>query len=272
MTRLTKNNLSSKIMKTKMHLYFSKAVFFVFILSCFVGFSQQNISGTISDEEGVPLPGVNVVIKGTNNGTSTDFDGNYSISADQDDNLIFSFVGFLDQEVKVGTSTNINVSLQLGSSELDEVVITGYGTSKKRDLTGAIAQIKTETIQRANPVQAAASLQGQIAGVVVTKTAGKPGDAFDINIRGLNNFDNEKTRPLVVVDGILGANLNDINPVDIETIDVLKDASSTAVYGARGANGVVIITTKKGSSGKPSVSYNGYYGQKTQAHMPNLMS
>jgi TonB-linked SusC/RagA family outer membrane protein len=272
MTKLTKNYLSSKIMKTKVHLYFSKVAFFVFILSCFVGFSQQNISGIISDEEGVPLPGVNVVIKGTNNGTSTDFDGNYSISADQDDTLIFSFVGFLDQEVKVGTSTSLDVSLQLGSSELDEVVITGYGSSKKRDLTGAIAQIKTETIQRANPVQAAASLQGQIAGVVVTKTAGKPGDAFDINIRGLNNFDNEKTRPLVVVDGILGANLNDINPVDIETIDVLKDASSTAVYGARGANGVVIITTKKGSSGKPSVSYNGYYGIKTQAHMPNMMS
>ena len=272
MTILTKNNLSSKIMKTKMHLYFSKAVFFVFILSCFVGFSQQNISGTISDEDGVPLPGVNVVVKGTNNGTSTDFDGNYSISADQDDTLIFSFIGFLDQEVNVGTSTSVDVSLQLGSSELEEVVITGYGSSKKRDLTGAIAQIKTETIQRANPIQAAASLQGQVAGVVVTKTKGRPGDDFDINIRGLNNFDDTKTRPLVVVDGILGANLNDINPVDIQTIDVLKDASSTAVYGARGANGVIIITTKKGVSGKPNVSYNGYYGMKSKAHIPALMN
>ena len=272
MTRLTKSNYYSKIMETKLNYFFKKNILLVFILSCFVGFAQQTVTGTISDQDGVPLPGVNVVIKGTNTGTSTDFDGNYSITADEDDTLVFSFVGFLNQEVKVGTSTSLDVSLELGSSELEEVVITGYGTSKKRDLTGAIAQIKTEVIQRANPVQAAASLQGQIAGVVVTKTAGKPGDAFDINIRGLNNFDNEKTRPLVVVDGILGANLNDINPVDIETIDVLKDASSTAVYGARGANGVVIITTKKGSSGRPSVSYNGYYGQKTQAQMPNMMT
>ena len=235
-------------------------------------FAQRTISGNVSDEEGVPLPGVNVVIKGTDTGTSTDFDGNYSISVSDSDVITFSYVGFMDQEIEVANAESFDISLEMGSDELEEIVLTGYGSVKKRDLTGAIAQIKTEVIQRANPIQAAASLQGQVAGVVVTKTAGKPGDAFDINIRGLNNFDNEKTRPLVVVDGILGANLNDINPVDIETIDVLKDASSTAVYGARGANGVVIITTKKGSSGRPSVSYNGYYGQKTQAHMPNMMT
>ena len=211
-------------------------------------------------------------IKGTDTGTSTDFDGNYSISVSDSDVITFSYVGFLDKEIEVANAESFDISLEMGSDELEEIVLTGYGSVKKRDLTGAIAQIKTEVIQRANPIQAAASLQGQVAGVVVTKTAGKPGDAFDINIRGLNTLDNEKTRPLVVVDGILGANLNDINPVDIETIDVLKDASSTAVYGARGANGVVIITTKKGSSGRPSVSYNGYYGQKTQAHMPNMMT
>ena len=150
----------------------------------------------------------------------------------------------MDQEIEVANAESFDISLEMGSDELEEIVLTGYGSVKKRDLTGAIAQIKTEVIQRANP-SSCASLQGQVAGVVVTKTSRKAGDAFDINIRGLNNFDNEKTRPLVVVDGILGANLNDINPVDIETIDVLKDASSTAVYGARGANGVVIITTKK---------------------------
>ena len=231
-------------------------------------FAQRTISGNVSDEEGVPLPGVNVVIKGTDTGTSTDFDGNYSISVSDSDVITFSYVGFMDQEIEVANAESFDISLEMGSDELEEIVLTGYGSVKKRDLTGAIAQIKTEVIQRANPIQAAASLQGQVAGVVVTKTAGKPGDAFDINIRGLNNFDNEKTRPLVVVDGILGANLNDINPVDIETIDVLKDASSTAVYGARGANGVVIITTKKGSSGRPSVSYNGYYGQKLKLTCP----
>ena len=251
---------------------FSYYLVILLLLTFNFTFAQRTISGSVSDEEGVPLPGVNVVIKGTDTGTSTDFDGNYSIAVSDSDVITFSYVGFLDKEIEVANAESFDISLEMGSDELEEIVLTGYGSVKKRDLTGAIAQIKTEVIQRANPVQAAASLQGQIAGVVVTKTAGKPGDAFDINIRGLNNFDNEKTRPLVVVDGILGANLNDINPVDIETIDVLKDASSTAVYGARGANGVVIITTKKGSSGRPSVSYNGYYGQKTQAQMPNMMT
>ncbi len=156
--------------------------------------------------------------------------------------------------------------------ELDEVIVTtGYGQSRKRDLTGAISQITTETITRANPLQAAASLQGQVAGVNITKTKGRPGDGFEINIRGLNNFDAEKTSPLVVVDGIMGANLNAINPSDIQTIDVLKDASSTAVYGARGANGVIIVTTKKGATGKANVTYNGYYGIKTKSHMPEFM-
>ena len=235
-------------------------------------FAQQSISGVVTDDAGVPLPGVNVVIKGTQNGTTTDFDGNYTISASDTDVLSFSFVGFLEKEIEVANADSFNISLEMGSDELEEIVLTGYGSVKKRDLTGAISQIKTEVIQRANPTQAAAALQGQVAGVNVTRSGGKPGDAIDINIRGLNNFDNEKTRPLVVVDGILGADLNDINPVDIQTIDVLKDASSTAVYGARGANGVIIVTTKKGSDGKPSVSYNGYYGVKTQAHMPNMMN
>ena len=235
-------------------------------------FAQQSISGVVTDDAGVPLPGVNVVIKGTQNGTTTDFDGNYTISASDTDVLSFSFVGFLEKEIEVANADSFNISLEMGSDELEEIVLTGYGSVKKRDLTGAISQIKTEVIQRANPTQAAAALQGQVAGVNVTRSGGKPGDAIDINIRGLNNFDNEKTRPLVVVDGILGADLNDINPADIQTIDVLKDASSTAVYGARGANGVIIVTTKKGSEGKPSVSYNGYYGVKTQAHMPNMMT
>ena len=256
-------------MKIKNHHFIVTLMLF---LAVNLSFSQKIITGNVSDESGVPLPGVNVIIKGTQNGTTTDFDGNYSITTSDDDVITFSYVGFLDQEIDVDNADSFNVSLKMGSDELEEIVLTGYGSVKKRDLTGAIAQIKTEVIQRANPIQAAASLQGQVAGVLVTKTKNRPGDDFDINIRGLNNFDDEKTRPLVVVDGILGANINDINPGDIQTIDVLKDASSTAVYGARGANGVIIVTTKKGSSGKPSVSYNGYYGVKTKAHIPNILS
>jgi len=256
-------------MKIKNHHFIVTLMLF---LTVNLSFSQKIITGNVSDESGVPLPGVNVIIKGTQNGTSTDFDGNYSITTSDDDVITFSYVGFLDQEIDVDNADSFNVSLKMGSDKLEEIVLTGYGSVKKRDLTGAIAQIKTEVIQRANPIQAAASLQGQVAGVLVTKTKSRPGNDFDINIRGLNNFDDEKTRPLVVVDGILGANINDINPGDIQTIDVLKDASSTAVYGARGANGVIIVTTKKGSSGKPSVSYNGYYGVKTKAHIPNILS
>jgi TonB-linked SusC/RagA family outer membrane protein len=247
-------------------------VFIVLFLTFNFTFAQRSVSGNVSDESGVPLPGVNVVIKGTDTGTTTDFDGNYSISVSDNDVLNFSFVGFMEKEIEVSGADSFDILMESGSDELEEIVLTGYGSVKKRDMTGAIGQIKTEVIQRANPIQAAASLQGQVAGVLVTKTKSRPGDDFDINIRGLNNFDGEKTRPLVVVDGILGANINDINPQDIQTIDVLKDASSTAVYGARGANGVIIVTTKKGASGKPNVSYNGYYGIKTKAHIPDLLN
>ena len=288
MTKSIMSYFSSKMKVTNLHSYFSKGAFLVFILSCFVGFSQQNINGIISDEDGVPLPGVNVVVKGTNNGTSSDFDGNYSITADQDDTLIFSFVGFLDQEVIVGTTSNLDISLQPGSDELEEVVVTGYGSVKKRDLTGAIGQIKSEVINRANPLQAAQALQGQIAGVNVNRVSARPGEGFRINIRGLNSFEDtqksgfgsetdrfgrdveKKSQPLVVIDGVIGANLNDINPNDIQTMDVLKDASSTAVYGARGANGVIIVTTKRGIPGKPSFTYNGYYGVKDKSHIPGM--
>tara|TARA_B110000879_G_scaffold12063_1_gene15124 strand:- start:4798 stop:7857 length:3060 start_codon:yes stop_codon:yes gene_type:complete len=272
MINLKRGTIDPRKLKTRAMSFFQKGFFMILLLVWGVISAQQNITGTITDEAGVPLPGVNVVIKGTNDGVSADFDGNYTIKAEADDVIVFSFIGFVNQEVPVGNNSDINVLLVASFDELDEVIVTtGYGQSRKRDLTGAISQITTETITRANPLQAAASLQGQVAGVNITKTKGRPGDGFEINIRGLNNFDAEKTSPLVVVDGIMGANLNAINPSDIQTIDVLKDASSTAVYGARGANGVIIVTTKKGATGKANVTYNGYYGIKTKSHMPEFM-
>ena len=272
MINLKRGTIDPRKLKTRAMSFFQKGFFMILLLVWGVISAQQNITGTITDEAGVPLPGVNVVIKGTNDGVSSDFDGNYTIKAEADDVIVFSFIGFVNQEVPVGNNSDINVLLVASFDELDEVIVTtGYGQSRKRDLTGAISQITTETITRANPLQAAASLQGQVAGVNITKTKGRPGDGFEINIRGLNNFDAEKTSPLVVVDGIMGANLNAINPSDIQTIDVLKDASSTAVYGARGANGVIIVTTKKGATGKANVTYNGYYGIKTKSHMPEFM-
>lgn len=272
MINLKKRILDPRKLKIRSISFFQKGMFVVFLLAGLVVSAQQTITGTIADESGVPLPGVNVVIKGTNVGVFSDFDGNYSITAEKDDTIVFSFIGFVDQEVPVGNSTDISVLLVASFDELDEVIVTtGYGQSRKRDLTGAISQIRTETITRANPLQAAASLQGQVAGVNITKVKGRPGDGFDINIRGLNNFDADKTAPLVVVDGIMGADLNSINPSDIQSIDVLKDASSTAVYGSRGANGVIIVTTKKGATGKANVTYNGYYGIRTKSHMPEFM-
>ena len=272
MINLKRVTVDPRKLKTRTMSLFQKGFFMLLLLVGVVVSAQQNITGTITDEAGVPLPGVNVVIKGTNDGVSSDFDGNYTIKAEADDVIVFSFIGFVDQEVSVGNNSNISVLLIASFDELDEVIVTtGYGQSRKRDLTGAIAQIRTETITRANPLQAAASLQGQVAGVNITKVKGRPGDGFDINIRGLNNFDADKTAPLVVVDGIMGANLNSINPSDIQTIDVLKDASSTAVYGSRGANGVIIVTTKKGATGKANVTYNGYYGIRTKSHMPEFM-
>ena len=290
MINLKRGIIDPRKLKTRATSFFQKRMLVVFLLVGLVVSAQQTITGVVADESGVPLPGVNVVIKGTNVGVSSDFDGNYSIKAEAEDVIVFSFIGFVDQEVPVGNNSDISVLLIPSLDELDEVVLTGYGSSKKRDLTGAISQIKTEVINRANPIEAAQALQGQVAGVDVNRLSGRPGEGFRINIRGLNSiepttksgfgnatgqdrFGNAnpfKSQPLVVVNGVIGANLNEINPNDIETIDVLKDASSTAVYGARGANGVIIVTTKKGSAGKPSVSYNAYYGMKTKNHLPEL--
>ena len=209
MINLKRGTVDPRKLKTRTMSLFQKGFFMLLLLAGVFVSAQENITGTITDEAGVPLPGVNVVIKGTNDGVSSDFDGNYTIKAEADDVIVFSFIGFVNQEVPVGNNSDINVLLVSSFDELDEVIVTtGYGQSRKRDLTGAISQITTETITRANPLQAAASLQGQVAGVNITKTKGRPGDGFEINIRGLNNFDAEKTSPLVVVDGIMGANTN----------------------------------------------------------------
>ena len=165
------------------------------------------------------------------------------------------------------------MTLEVDASGLEEVVVVGYGTQKRRDLTGAVSSISTQAIVRANPVQAAAALQGQVTGVNINKIKGNPGDGFTIDIRGLSSFgDSESSAPLVVIDGVVGGDINAMNPNDIAAMDVLKDASSTAIYGSRGANGVIIITTKKGISGKPKVTYKNYTGIKVPSHLPDMMN
>ena len=234
---------------------------------------ELKVSGTLTDAEtGTALIGATVQVKGTTNGTSTDLDGTYSIVApDGNATLVFSYIGYINQEIVIGNQSTINVSLVPDVQSLNEVVVVGYGAVRKTDLTGAVDQLQSKDIVRANPVQAARAIQGQVAGATVTKTSNRPGAGYSITIRGENTINNS-TQPLVVIDGLMGGDINSINPNDIQSMDVLKDASSTAIYGARGANGVIIITTKKGLSGKPKVSYDSYVGMKVPEHMPRLMN
>jgi len=230
------------------------------------------ITGRVTDkDDGSGLPGVNVVVKGTSLGTVTDLDGKYSLSAPEDGILAFSSVGYLSEEIQIGSRNIIDLAMSTDITSLEEIVVVGYGTVERRDVTGAVGSIKSVDITRSNPVQTAAALQGQIAGVNINKLSNNPGEGYSIDIRGLGNFSGE-SEPLVVIDGVIGADLNVLNPNDIETIDVLKDASSTAIYGSRGANGVIIITTKRGKSGIPRISYSGYVGVKEMAHMPTFQT
>ncbi|MHA7128738.1 SusC/RagA family TonB-linked outer membrane protein [Algoriphagus namhaensis] len=218
------------------------------------------VKGTVYDESGSPLPGVTILVKGTTQGTTTDLDGQYSINSPSDGVLVFSFIGYSSQEVTVGNQSVIDINLLPDLSELDEVIVVGYGTAKKSQLTGAISSVGNKEIQELPITDARQALQGRAAGVDVTQAGSKPGAAPQVRIRGRRSF-NASNEPLFVVDGIpIVGGIEDINPQDITSMEVLKDASATAIYGSRGANGVVLITTKRGTSGKTVVSIDSYYG------------
>lgn len=221
---------------------------------------DQQVRGTVSDETGSPLPGVTILLKGTTRGTTTDIDGQYTIAAPNDGVLVFSFIGYLPTEISVGNQSTINVSLNPDLADLEEIVVVGYGTAKKSQLTGAISSVGNKEIQELPITDARQALQGRAAGVDVTQPGSKPGSAPQVRIRGRRSF-NASNEPLYVIDGIpVVGGLDDINPQDITSMEVLKDASATAIYGSRGANGVVLITTKRGSKGKTVVSLDSYYG------------
>lgn len=233
---------------------------------------EKPIRGSVKDDKGESIVGASITVKGTNKGTTSDVNGSFSMSVpNESDLLIISFVGYESQEVYVGNKTNFEIVLKADLKQLDEVVVVGYGEQKKRDLTGALSSIQSKDIVRANPTLAARAIQGQVAGATVTKSDNRPGSGYNITIRGENTINNS-TAPLVVIDGLMGGDINNLNPNDIQSMDVLKDASSTAIYGARGANGVILITTKKGLSGKPKVSYDSYVGVKNPAHLPAMMT
>ncbi|MEM9673114.1 MAG: TonB-dependent receptor [Bacteroidota bacterium] len=239
------------------------------------------VSGKVSSStDGEGLPGVNILVKGSSVGTITDVDGNYSLNVpDDNDILVFSSIGFLTQEVPINGQSTINISLEEDISSLEEVVVVGYGTQKKSNVSGSIVSIGSEDIAKVQAPTFDAALQGRVPGVYVTTNGGQPGGGVFVRIRGTGSINN--SNPLYVVDGVVVGAGNDensnplatINPNDIETIDILKDAASTAIYGARAANGVVLITTKRGKSGKPSITYNAYAGiQEPVSQLPPPMN
>ncbi len=231
--------------------------------------AERVISGNITDEKGEALPGVSIIMNGTQRGTSSDVKGNYSLALpDGTVTLVFSFIGYLSKSIEIGDQSLLNVVLTAETKSLEEVVVVGYGSAKRKDLTGALTRVDLEKNRlqpNVNPVQ---NLRGTVAGVTVVDN-GRPGSDASIVIRGRNSI-SASNNPLIVLDGIIyaGGSLSDINSNDIESIDILKDASSSAIYGSLAANGVILITTKKGSSSKPRISYNTYFGTSNFAHAP----
>jgi TonB-linked SusC/RagA family outer membrane protein len=256
-----------------------KRILLVLSILCIsvISFAQKKVTGVITDDKGDPMPGVTIVVKNTTVGTVTNNDGSYSIVTPANaTTLVFSFIGLETKEVEIGDQANIDVQLSSLTTELEEVVAIGYGTVRKRDLTGSVSNIQAEDIAQSQPKSFMGAMQGRMAGVQITSESGEPGSGINIQIRGANSIVGGST-PLFVIDGVqLDVNKNEvassgssqgtmdplstINPADIESIDVLKDASATAIYGSRGANGVVIITTKTGKSGKSNLEYNGSFG------------
>ena len=231
-----------------------KSLLVLLVMFCFSAHAQQvkTISGkVISKADGQPVPGVNILIVGTTTGTSTDFDGKYTIEAKAGDVLQFSYVSFKNQVITVGESNTIDVSLEEDTNTLDEIVVIGYGTQKRKNLTGAITKLKNEKLDQIAVARVDDALVGQVAGVQIAATEGEAGSAPTIRIRGTGSITSD-AGPLVVIDGIIVDSefLANLDMNDVESFSVLKDASSGAIYGSRGANGVIIITTKNGKEGK----------------------
>lgn len=240
------------------------------------------VSGKVIDPEtSEGLTGVTIIQKGSNVGTVTDINGEYSITVSEGAVLVFNFIGYVAQEVEVNGRSVIDVTMEIDIETLDEIVLIGYGEVKRTDVTGSVVSMDSEALQKVNRVDAVSAIQGQVAGVVVQRTNNKPGsEGFNIRIRGASTINNNASvnsggfspgqNPLFIVDGMFVNDISFLNPADIERMDVLKDASATAIYGARGSNGVVIIKTKRGSDGKLTVRYNNYVGVRQAYNLPSI--
>ncbi len=240
---------------------------------CLSAAQAQTIRGKVTDETGAGLPGVNIIEKGTSNGTVSDAQGDYSINAGNDATLVFSFIGYTNQEIAVGGRASIDVKLEPSAVGLSEVVVVGYGAVKKTDITGAIGQVSDQSLRDVTVANATQALQGRVAGVDIQPTSSRPGGGAVIRIRGSRSFSNDANDPLIVVDGIpFNGTINDLNTNDIVSMNVLKDASATAIYGSRGASGVIIVTTRAGRKGKPTLFYDGSYGVSAPVGTYSLMN
>jgi TonB-linked SusC/RagA family outer membrane protein len=265
--------MSSFVLRKALQRY--AVTFVVFLMSTVFAFAQNSmsISGVVADDTGAPLPGVNVVIKGTTNGTSTDAEGKYFINVpDNRSVLVFSFVGFVSEERTVGGQAVINVTLSPDVQSLNEIVVVGYGTQKKENLTGAVTSVNESTLKDRPLTSASVALQGTVSGVFINQNSGQPGrNNVNIRVRGVGTLNNAS--PLILVDGI-EAPIDNINPEDIASITVLKDAASASIYGSRAANGVVLVTTKRGKpqDGKVNLSYSGYYGITEATRLPKMVT
>ncbi len=230
----------------------------MFFCATLPGLAQNVVTGKVTGANGEGLPGVNVVLKGSTTGTMTDVDGNYRINVSEG-TLVYSFIGYKTSESLIQGRTTIDVVLQEDVTTLEQIVVVGYGTQEKKDITGAVSVINKEVFTNRPNSQFGNLIQGKTAGVQVNSSSGKPNGQFSIRVRGATSV-NGSSDPIYVVDGVPVSDTRTINPADIETISVLKDASSAAIYGASGANGVVLITTKKGQEGAPRVEFNAYAG------------
>ncbi|WP_288207739.1 TonB-dependent receptor [uncultured Parabacteroides sp.] len=254
--------------------------------------SDQKIKGTVVDESNQPVIGANIVVEGTTNGTITDLDGNFSLQVPEKAELRISYIGYLDQKVKVGNNTTLHIVLKEDTQTLDEVVVVGYGTMKKSDITGSVASVRLDDLKEGASTSVDQMLLGKSAGVNVVQNSGEPGGGFSVNIRGASSI-NGGVSPLYVIDGVPIDNsrpvsqgsivgfsdnrsprnpMSSINPSDIESLEILKDASATAIYGSRGANGVILITTKSGKAEKMKVSYSGSIGIQSPSNKLDLLS
>ena len=249
-----------------------KPLVFLFLLCLFPlgAMAQSIIKGTVNDENGEPVIGATVKVKETQKGTITDFDGNYSIEAASNATLVLSYVGYVTQEVKVGGKSTLNITMKEDNTTLNDVVVIGYGTMKKKLVTGATVQVKGDDIAKLNTTNALEAMQSSTPGVQITSASSQPGKGYKVYIRGMGTIGD--SQPLYVIDGVAGGNLDGINPNDIESIDVLKDAASAAIYGSRAANGVILVTTKQGKVGKVEITYNGAFGWSNAYKRPQLLN